>query len=73
MIRYMNPFITKEHYRGSTKTHFEPVPEDFYDDDFVAKRKAKFGIFDEVKKTEPKKKSKKKKSKKKKAPVSAEL
>jgi len=29
MVRYMHPGVTTDHYRGSTKTHMEPIPEDW--------------------------------------------
>lgn len=41
MVRYMHPDITKEHYRGNTKTHYEPVPEGFFEDDWVPQTKVK--------------------------------
>jgi hypothetical protein len=30
MVRYMHPDITKEHYRGNEKTHYEPVPQEWF-------------------------------------------
>jgi hypothetical protein len=29
MVRYMHPDMSPEHYKGWTKTHFEPIPEEF--------------------------------------------
>lgn len=39
MVRYMHPDMKKEHYIGSAATHYEPVPKDFYDDDWLSKKK----------------------------------
>lgn len=31
MVRYMHPWITPDHYKGSSKTHFEEVPQAWLD------------------------------------------
>eukprot|EP00397_Hematodinium_sp_SG-2012_P036492 GEMP01039398.1.p1 GENE.GEMP01039398.1~~GEMP01039398.1.p1 ORF type:complete len:420 (+),score=62.78 GEMP01039398.1:70-1329(+) len=30
LIRYMHPEMTKEHYRGSKRTHYEPIPPELW-------------------------------------------
>jgi len=39
MVRYMHPDMTREHYRGNQKTHFEEIPKSWfpYDQDKFAK------------------------------------